>query len=73
MTPAESLAAATIGPARWFGIEQSAGTIAPHRRADIVVLGSNPLERIENLRDVRGVVLAGTYYDASALRPVRDR
>jgi imidazolonepropionase-like amidohydrolase len=73
MTPAESLAAATIEPARWFGLEQSVGIIAPERQADIVVLGSDPLARIENLRDVRGVMLGGVYYEASELRRLLNR
>ena len=68
MSPADALAAATIEPARWFGIDATVGTIEPGRRADLVVLASNPLARIENLRDVRGVMLGGAYYPATELR-----
>lgn len=57
-TPAEALAAATSVSA---GILRSAdhGRIAPGQRADLVLVGGRPDERIEDLYDVRRVFVAG--------------
>ena len=67
LTPREAIAAATVAPARWFGLEDSIGSVASGKLADIVLLGSDPLARIGNLHDVIGVMIRGRYYDRLAL------
>ena len=47
-TPAEALRAATIDPARYLDAADSLGSIAVGKRADLVLLGANPLEDIRN-------------------------
>ncbi|KAK7920051.1 hypothetical protein PG985_008073 [Apiospora marii] len=42
MTPAQALRAATEEPASWYGLADR-GRVAPGRRADLVLLGSDPL------------------------------
>jgi len=56
-TPAEALAAATSVSAAIVGGEE--GRIAPGRRADLVLTGGRPDERIEDLHDIRRVFVAG--------------
>ena len=68
LTPGQALTAATVGPARWFGRDTVVGTIEVGKAADMVLLGSNPLIRTRNLRDVLGVMLRGTYYSRAELR-----
>lgn len=51
MTPVEALLAATVRPARAFGLWDR-GTIQPGMRADLVLLGSDPLADIRNTRDI---------------------
>ncbi len=63
----EALQAATIVPARAMKLDDQLGTIEPGKRADLVVLDGNPLERIQNIRKVRWTVSDGRLYDASAL------
>jgi imidazolonepropionase-like amidohydrolase len=58
-TPAEALRAATIGPAEFLGLRRSDGSIAVGKRADLLLLEADPLARVENLRRIRAVVLAG--------------
>src|SRR5690349_1348830 len=48
LTPVEALRAATINPAKFLGIEDKAGTIAPGKLADLVLLDANPLTDIRN-------------------------
>lgn len=53
---AEVLKGATLYPAQWLGVEDRLGSIEPGKEARILVLDSNPLEEIENIRTVFLVV-----------------
>jgi imidazolonepropionase-like amidohydrolase len=59
MTPAESLAAATVGAARLLGQQGRLGTLDPGARADVVGLREDPLSDIRALTRVALVVKAG--------------
>lgn len=59
MSPLEVITAATGGNARLFGQEDTFGTIEPGMVADLVVLGSNPLEDIRNTRNIQMVLRNG--------------
>lgn len=61
MTPAQALRAATVEPARWYGLADL-GQVAAGKRADLVLLGSNPLTDISNTRDIRRVWVGGMEY-----------
>jgi len=67
MTPLAALQTATLNPARYFGLRQTAGNVAPGRRADLVLLDANPLTDIGNVRRVRAVVVAGRLLDRTEL------
>ena len=45
LTPLAALSAATLNGARALGIEQTRGTIAPGKAADLVVLSADPTDR----------------------------
>ena len=67
LTPMEALEAGTIDGARFLGLEGETGSIVPGKLADLVVLGSNPLDDIHHTEDVVSVMKAGRLYDASTL------
>ena len=67
MTPLAALQTATINPARYFGLQQTAGTIAAGRRADLVLLDANPLADISNVGRIRAVVVAGRLLERQEL------
>jgi imidazolonepropionase-like amidohydrolase len=67
MPPLAALQTATLNPARYFGIEQTAGSVARGRRADLVLLEANPLSDIGNVRRIRAVIVAGRLLDRRAL------
>jgi Amidohydrolase family len=67
MNPLAALQTATLNPARYLGLEASAGTIASGKRADLVLLDGNPLVDIANIRRIHGVVVAGRFLDRSQL------
>ncbi len=72
MTPAEALAAATRLPAEVLGLDGDIGTLEAGKLADFVVLGADPLEKIENTDSVELVVKGGVRYtpDELAIFPV---
>lgn len=59
LPPFAALGAATLAPARWFGMQDSLGTVAPGQLADLVLLDANPLSDIRNLGRIRAVVQQG--------------
>jgi imidazolonepropionase-like amidohydrolase len=61
LTTEEALASATRLPAVWLGVDGDRGTIAPGKRADLVLLDANPLDDIRNARRISGVFLSGRY------------
>jgi imidazolonepropionase-like amidohydrolase len=66
-TPMEALQAATIVAARAMGVEKDSGTIEAGKRADLVVLGANPLDKISNIRKTERVMQNGVFYDCAPL------
>jgi imidazolonepropionase-like amidohydrolase len=58
-SPAEALAAATSVSAGILRQAGDHGRIAPGQRADLVLTGGRPDQRIEDLYDVRRVIVAG--------------
>ena len=66
-TPMEALQAATMVPARVMGVEKETGTLEPGKRADLVILGANPLENISNIRRTETVIQGGAIYDCEDL------
>ena len=59
IAPTDALRMATLESARILGQEGSLGEIAPGRRADLVVLGANPLDDVRNTRTIDSVWLDG--------------
>lgn len=60
-TPAEALRSATLLPSIYHNVPDR-GVIKPGKRADLVLLNSNPLEQITNTRDIAKVWIGGIEY-----------
>jgi imidazolonepropionase-like amidohydrolase len=71
-SPAEALAAATSISAGILRQSEDHGRIAPGQRADLVLVGGRPDERIEDLYDVRQVLVSGREVPLSPLRRMMD-
>ena len=67
LSPAEALDAATSEAARYRGSDEAEGTIAPGKRADLVLLDADPLSDIANASRVRATIVGGRLYDRAAL------
>jgi len=70
MAPLAALQTATLNPARYFGLQQTAGSVASGRRADLVLLDGNPLTDIANVGRIRAVLVAGRLLDRKELDKV---
>ena len=66
-TPMEAIQAATVVPARVMGLDKQVGTVEAGKKADVIILHANPLEKISNIRTVEKVVTGGTLYDTAPL------
>ena len=67
LTPVEALRAATLNPAKFFGLDQTLGTIEQGKIADLVLLDANPLLDIRNTQRINAVVANGRLFDRKAL------
>lgn len=68
MTPYEVLRTGTVNVARFYGEEDTAGTVQPGRRADLLLLDANPLEDIDNISRISGVMVGGRWLDGGTIR-----
>ena len=72
-SPVEAIRIATLNGAIYMGRDGSIGSIAPGKSADLVVLGGNPVEKIENMEKVELVFKDGVGFDpAKLIRSVTD-
>jgi Amidohydrolase family len=67
LTPLEALRSATLNPAKFFGLDQTLGTIEQGKIADLVLLDANPLLDIRNTQRINAVVSNGRLFDRKAL------
>jgi imidazolonepropionase-like amidohydrolase len=63
----EAIQIATLNGAKYLGKDGNIGSIAPGKAADIVVLGGDPAEKIENIEKVEIVFKDGVGYDPAKL------
>jgi len=72
MSPWEALASATIRAAECLKAENEFGSIQAGLRADLLVLGGNPLEDVAYLGDIELIVVQGVPYTQQELVSLLD-
>jgi imidazolonepropionase-like amidohydrolase len=73
LSPYEALRTATVNPAIYLEAEQEFGKVATGFRADLVLLGSNPLENVHHTRTRVGVMKRGRWFPADELETALER
>ena len=73
LTPADALRAATLWPAEFLGQSDTSGSIDVGKRADLVLLGGNPLCDITQTQSIRAVVLNGRLWQRAELDSLLER
>jgi imidazolonepropionase-like amidohydrolase len=68
LTPADALAAATMTPAKIFGLSSETGSIAKGKLAELALIDGDPSRRIGDLRQVELVMRDGKLMKAQDLR-----
>lgn len=66
-TPLEAIKIATWNGAYFMGKENSIGSIAAGKNADLVVIKGNPAQKIDDLENVEIVFKDGVGYDSAKL------
>jgi len=66
-SPVEAVQIATLNGAKYMGKDATIGSIATGKTADLVILGGNPAENIENIEKVETVFKDGVGYDPAKL------
>ncbi|MCE9595140.1 MAG: amidohydrolase family protein [Planctomycetes bacterium] len=72
LTPYQALETATVNPHAWLGDLAQVGTIAPGKRADLVLLDANPLASIADVRKIAAVVVGGRVLERAELDRMLD-
>ena len=72
LTPLQALQAATINGARFLGREETHGSLAEGKAADLVLLDADPLKDIAAIRRIDTVILRGEVHDRKALDAMLD-
>jgi hypothetical protein len=67
LTPAEALQTATWNGAKYAGVLDDRGSIAPGKRADLVLIDGDPTSRITDVRNVVMVLKGDTAYYPSEI------
>jgi imidazolonepropionase-like amidohydrolase len=67
LSPLEAIQSATIVPARAMKLDRDTGTVEIGKRADLILVNGNPLERISDLRKVSTVITNGRAYESAKL------
>jgi hypothetical protein len=70
MSNMNAIRSATINPATMLGFDSDIGSIEESKLADLLVLGSNPLDDIHNTEDIDLVMVNGRLYDARTMNQV---
>jgi Amidohydrolase family len=71
LTPRQALFTATVAPAQFLKLRNQDGTIAVGRRADLLILGKNPLDGLLPLRSPFAVIANGRVLDRLMLDGLR--
>jgi imidazolonepropionase-like amidohydrolase len=66
-TPVEAIRIATLNGATYMGKQDTIGSIAPGKNADLVVIKGNPAADINDIEDVELVFKDGIAYDSAKL------
>lgn len=65
LSPLEALKTATINPAKFLEIDKEYGSVEIHKKANLVVLNTNPLSDISNTKDINFVLKDGELFRKS--------
>jgi hypothetical protein len=66
-TPLEALQTATVNPALFLKLNTETGSVEVGKKANLLLLKANPLENINNTRQIEAVILRGQVHRSTVL------
>lgn len=72
LAPSSALQTATINPAKYFGIENTEGSVSVNKNANLVLLSKNPLLDIANTESIEMVFIKGKPFTKNQLQGLLD-
>jgi predicted amidohydrolase len=72
LSASEVLWTATVGPAKFLGKEEEFGTIEVGKRADLLLVEGNPLEDLNHLLKLKGVMVRGIWLPKDKLNQMLE-
>jgi len=73
ISPYEILKSGTVTVARYFNLEDAAGKLEEGYEADFIMVRENPLENLETLKEIEGVMLQGKWITGEKLKSELER
>lgn len=73
VSPFNALKSATVNAADYLGLLSTTGTIEKGKKADLLLLGANPLEQIKNTQKIEGVMADGQWIDKKGLTAILQK
>jgi hypothetical protein len=67
LSPLQILRMGTIDPARYFGQEDTWGSVEEGKSADFILISGNPLEDLDALQALQGVMVQGSWYPKAVI------
>ena len=67
LSPLQILRMGTIDPARFFGQEDTWGSVEEGKSADFILITGNPLEDLDALQALKGVMVRGSWYPKAVI------
>ena len=68
LSNAQALASATILPASYFGLGNKMGSVNVGKKADLILLGANPLTNIEHTQNIKVLIFDGAIYNQEDIK-----
>lgn len=72
LSPYEAIKAGTSNAAEFLEASDEFGTVVVGMRADLLLLGGNPLNDVNNVRDISGVMLRGNWLPRNELDEILE-
>jgi len=73
LTPQQALACSIINGPAFFNLEKEYGAVSKNKKADLLLLNSNPLVLIQNTQDIFGVIRKGVYLNRKGLDTILSK
>ncbi len=72
LSPYEALRTATANPALFLGELDDLGTVEVGKRADLLLVGGNPLEDVSAVQEIEGIMVQGKWLPVERLQELRN-